>query len=91
MKLVSSVPSVMSAEPLTFSDTPNSLSMRANTAARFKLECDSATSTMSNRRHIGELLTSKWTVTAMNALWFGEVHASVAKLRLPLCSLNECV
>lgn len=41
---------------------------------------------MSRSIETGAPLFSKWMVTATYALWFGEVHASVAKLRAPTCS-----
>ena len=41
---------------------------------------------MSRSIETGTTLFSKWMVTATYALWFGEVHASVAKLRAPTCS-----
>lgn len=71
---------------LTLLDIPNSLSIRANAAARFAPKCDMATSTTSSSRHIDTPSCSKCTVTATNALWFGEVHTSVAKLSAPSCS-----
>ena len=61
-------------------------SVVANTSARLMPECDFATSTRSSSMEIGVLSCSKWTVNATNALWFGDVHASVAKFRLPLYS-----
>ena len=71
---------------LTLLDMPNSFRMRAKATARFSPECDLATSTISSNMQIGTPLFSKWTVTATKALWLGEVHASVAKLKAPLCS-----
>lgn len=41
---------------------------------------------MSRSMETGFPIFSKWTVTATYALWFGDVHASVAKLRAPVCS-----
>ena len=42
----------------------------------------STTSTISNMMHSGLLSSSRWTVIATNALWFRDVHASVAKFSL---------
>src|SRR5882724_958130 len=73
---------------LTLSETLNSWRMSANAAARLTPECDIATSTILRIMHIGTPLFSKWTVTAMNALWFGDVHTSVAKLSALSCSCS---
>ena len=47
-----------------------------------------ATLPTSKTRHSGVPFCSRWTVSATNALWFGEVHASVAKFNSPsyVCS-----
>jgi hypothetical protein len=70
----------------TLSLIPNSSRIFANAAARLTPECERATSTISRSIEMGTPLFSKCTVTATYALWFGEVHASVAKLRSPTCS-----
>jgi hypothetical protein len=70
---------------------PNSSRIRANAAARFTPECDWATSTRSSKRQMGSPFCSKWTVTATYALWFGDVHASVPKLKAPSCSWLQYV
>jgi hypothetical protein len=76
---------------LTLLDIPKSSRTFANATAKLTPECDSATSTKSNRIHIGSPLFSKWVVIAMNALWLGDVHASVAKLSAPLCSFEVSI
>jgi hypothetical protein len=48
-----------------------------------------ANSTTSSVVDMGTALFSKWTVTTMNARWFGEVHAFVAKLRPPLRAYDK--
>jgi hypothetical protein len=56
-------------------------SMNGNFESWYAHTC--ATSTISNTRHSGVPFRSRWTVSATNALWFGEVHASVAKFSSP--------
>jgi hypothetical protein len=65
--------------------------IRINGAAVFdvKGKHTSATSTTSNINDIGTPLFSKWTVTAMKAQWFGDVHTSVTKFSSPSCSYGE--
>jgi hypothetical protein len=73
---------------LTLFDMPNTSTIWAKTAARFAPEWDFATSTISSNIQVDMPLLLEWTVTATKALWLGEVHASVAKLKAPLCSLR---
>ena len=73
-------------EILTLLVIPNLSRIVAKADARFNPECDLATSTRSRSIDTGTPPCSKWTVTATYGLWFGDVHASVAKLRVPLCS-----
>src|ERR1700722_10604074 len=84
---VSNMPTIVICK-LTLPDIPNSLSICTKAAARLAPECDTATSTTSSIKHIGVPSLSKWTVTATNTLWFGDVHASVAKLNAPSYSCN---
>lgn len=60
----------------------NSSRTWANATAKLTPKCDFATSTRSRSMEMGTPSCSKWTVIATYALWLGEVHASVAKLRV---------
>jgi hypothetical protein len=72
---------------LTLSDIPKSSRIFVNAAAGLRPECNMATSTKSNKMHMGSPLFLKCMVMVINALWLGEVHVSVAKLSSPSCSL----
>ena len=72
---------------LTLSDVLKPSRIFANAAMILRLQYHKATSTKSMKMHMGSPLFSKCTVMAINALWLGEVHMSVAKLSSPSCSL----
>jgi hypothetical protein len=62
---------------------PNLSRTLENAAARFSPVWDIRSSTISRSRHVGTPLFSKWTDRAINARLFGDVHASVVKLKQP--------
>ena len=74
----------------TLSLMPNSSRTWANIAAKLTPKCNFATSTRSRSMEMGMPWCPKWTVISMYALWLGNVHASVAKLRVPLFSYKVC-
>ena len=70
---------------------PKSSRIFANATARLTPVCEQATSTTSSSRLMGTPFCSKCTVTATNALWFGDVQASVPKCNAPSWSCQRCV
>jgi len=67
-------------------DSPDTCRSRilANAAAKFKPECDCARSTGSRSVATGTPSFSKWTVTAIYALWFG-MSMRRSQSSAPLC------
>ena len=74
---------------LTLSLIPKSSRILVNAAAKLRPECERVSSMMSRSIAIGTPSFSKWTITAMYALWLEDVHASIAKFSAPVCSCSD--